>query len=117
MTMTSQSTSESFGISDAAATRILHLLSLETEKDQMLRISISGGGCSGFQYHFLFDDQKLADDRVFEHAGARVLVDDVSLGLLKGSILDYVEDLTSASFVIKNPNAASSCGCGNSFSV
>ena len=108
---------DSFSISDSAAARILYLLSQETEQNQSLRISVSGGGCSGFQYHFLFDDQKLADDVIFEHAGASVLIDDVSLGLLKGSMLDYVEDLASASFVIKNPNAASSCGCGNSFSL
>lgn len=117
MTTQPNSTFESFAISDAAAARILYLLSQEAEQDQSLRISVSGGGCSGFQYHFLFDDQKLADDQVFEHAGASVLIDDVSLGLLKGSMLDYVEDLASASFVIKNPNAASSCGCGNSFSL
>lgn len=117
--MTTQITtpSDSFVISDAAAARILYLLSQENDQNQRLRLSISGGGCSGFQYHFLFDDEKLIDDHVFDHAGAHVIVDDVSLGLLKGSILDYVEDLASASFVIKNPNAASSCGCGNSFSV
>jgi len=117
--MTTQTTipPDSFAISDAAGARILYLLSQEKEQNQRLRISISGGGCSGFQYHFLFDDEKLLDDHVFDHAGAHVIVDDVSLGLLKGSILDYVEDLASASFVIKNPNATSTCGCGSSFSA
>lgn len=104
-------------ISDNAAAKILALLSAEANQNQRLRISVSGGGCSGFQYHFLFDEEKLDEDLVFEHQGAQVIIDEVSLRLLKGSILDYVEDLSSASFVLKNPNAASSCGCGNSFSV
>lgn len=104
-------------ISDRAAERILELLAQETSPDQRLRISVSGGGCSGFQYHFLFDEEKLPDDQLFEYKGAQVVIDEVSLNLLKGSLLDYVEDLAGASFVLKNPNAASSCGCGNSFSL
>lgn len=106
-----------FNITDAAAKRILFLLSEEDTPDQCLRISVQGGGCSGFQYNFLFDSNILAEDIVFDHNGAKVVIDDISLGLLKDSSLDYVEDLSSASFVIKNPNAASSCGCGNSFSI
>jgi iron-sulfur cluster insertion protein len=104
-------------ISDNAAAQILALLAAESNQKQRLRISVSGGGCSGFQYHFLFDEEKLDEDHVFEHQGAQVIIDEISLKLLKGSLLDYVEDLSSASFVLKNPNAASSCGCGNSFSV
>lgn len=107
----------SLTISDHAAKRIIDLLAKESNADQRLRISVSGGGCSGFQYHFLFDEEKLPDDHVFEHQGAQVIIDEISLNLLKGSLLDYVEDLASASFVLKNPNAASSCGCGNSFSL
>lgn len=110
-------TENTFHITDAAAARIVHLLSLESTPDQFLRISVSGGGCSGFQYHFVFDPNQLAEDRVFDHQGAKVIIDDISLGLLNNSILDFVEDLAGANFVIKNPNAASSCGCGNSFSL
>jgi iron-sulfur cluster insertion protein len=108
----------SFAITDAAAERIKILLQEETNPETLkLRISVTGGGCSGFQYHFVFDDQILADDQVFEHQGAYVVIDETSLELLKGSMIDFVEDLAASMFVIKNPNAASSCGCGNSFSV
>lgn len=107
-----------FSITDNAAKRILALLSIEPDKDNLrLRISISGGGCSGFQYHFTLDNQKLDDDVVFIHNAAEVIVDETSLGLLQGSVLDYVEDMVASTFVIKNPNAAASCGCGNSFSI
>jgi iron-sulfur cluster insertion protein len=107
-----------FSITDNAAKRILTLLSTEPNKDSLrLRISISGGGCSGFQYHFTLDDQKLDDDVIFIHNEAEVIVDETSLGLLEGSVLDYVEDMVASTFAIKNPNAAASCGCGNSFSV
>jgi iron-sulfur cluster insertion protein len=74
-------------------------------------------GCSGFQYGLTFDEQTSPDDVVFEHGGVTVVVDDVSLDLLNGAEVDFVEDLMGAAFQIKNPNAASSCGCGNSFSV
>ncbi len=107
-----------FSVTDNAAKRILTLLSEEAKQDNLrLRISVSGGGCSGFQYHFLLDDQQLSDDLIFTHNGAEVIVDEVSLGLLEGSMLDYVEDMVSSSFVLKNPNATASCGCGNSFSI
>lgn len=106
-----------FGITDSAAKRITHLVSQGQVHGKNLRISVSGGGCSGFQYAFLFDDAILAEDQVFEHGNATVIIDDISLGLLEGSVLDYVEDMVASTFVIKNPNAASSCGCGNSFSV
>jgi iron-sulfur cluster insertion protein len=108
---------ELFSMTDAAAQQILELLSQEKEQGCFLRVAISGGGCSGFQYHFTIDDQQLADDCPFVNNGAQVVVDEVSLNLLKGSYLDFVKDLSSASFVIKNPNAASSCGCGNSFTT
>lgn len=110
-------TTDQITITPAAAFRILDLLRQEEDLNQRLRISVSGGGCSGFQYHFLFDDAQLPDDHIFELNGAFVVIDLISLGLLKGSELDYVEDLSGSSFVLKNPNAASSCGCGNSFSL
>ena len=107
-----------FSVTDNAAKRFLTLLSEEVKQDNLrLRISVSGGGCSGFQYHFVLDDQQLSDDLIFAHNGAEVIVDEVSLGLLEGSMLDYVEDMVSSSFVLKNPNATASCGCGNSFSI
>jgi iron-sulfur cluster insertion protein len=104
-------------ISDSAARRIAALKAQEAAEGAFLRIAVSGGGCSGFQYGLSFDEDTSPDDVVFEHGGIRVVVDDVSLDLLNGSEVDFVEDLMGASFQIKNPNAASSCGCGNSFSI
>jgi iron-sulfur cluster insertion protein len=104
-------------ISDSAARRITALKAQEAAEGAFLRIAVSGGGCSGFQYGLSFDEETSPDDVVFEHGGIRVVVDDVSLELLNGSEVDFVEDLMGASFLIKNPNAASSCGCGNSFSI
>ena len=104
-------------ISDNAAKRIAFLVDQEQDSTLMLRVSVLGGGCSGFQYSFLMDDSKLEDDQIFDKDDAKVVIDQTSLQLLNGSQIDYVEDLSASSFVIKNPNAASSCGCGNSFSI
>jgi iron-sulfur cluster insertion protein len=104
-------------ISESAARRIAVLKEQEDAEGAFLRIAVSGGGCSGFQYGLSFDAQKNPDDFVFERDGVAVVVDDVSLDLLNGAEIDFVEDLMGASFQIKNPNAASSCGCGNSFSI
>ena len=104
-------------ISDSAARRIAALKTQEAAEGAFLRIAVSGGGCSGFQYGLSFDEERNPDDVVFEHGGVRVVVDEGSLDLLNGSEVDFVEDLMGASFQIKNPNAASSCGCGNSFSI
>jgi len=104
-------------ISESAAKRITALLAEEGNSRAGMRISVSGGGCAGFQYSFSFDDAVNADDRVFERHGARVVVDEVSLEFLKGSEVDFVEDLLGAYFKVHNPNATSSCGCGSSFSV
>ena len=104
-------------ISDSAAKRVLVLRGLEGDDSLMLRITVSGGGCSGFQYGFSFDNQKNEDDYVFEHQGIGVVTDDASLDLLNGSVIDFVEDLMGASFQIRNPNATASCGCGSSFAV
>jgi iron-sulfur cluster insertion protein len=83
----------------------------------MFRVSISGGGCSGFQYGFSLDDQRNADDREFRRGDVGIVVDEVSLDLLRGSEVDFVEDLIGSYFAIRNPNATSTCGCGSSFSV
>jgi iron-sulfur cluster insertion protein len=104
-------------ISESAARRIAALRQQEQAEAASLRIAVSGGGCSGFQYGLSFDEQRNPDDFLFERDGIQVVVDDVSLDLLNGAELDFVEDLMGASFQIKNPNAASSCGCGNSFSI
>jgi iron-sulfur cluster insertion protein len=104
-------------LTENAARRIAMLRAQEQVEGAFLRIAVSGGGCSGFQYGFTFDDQRNDDDVLFERDGVTVVVDDVSLGLLNGAEVDFVEDLMGASFQIRNPNAASSCGCGNSFSI
>ena len=104
-------------LTESAVRRIASLKAQEQAKNAFLRIAVSGGGCSGFQYGISFDDRKNPDDFVFERDGIAVIVDDTSLDLLNGSEIDFVEDLMGASFQIKNPNAASSCGCGNSFSI
>jgi iron-sulfur cluster insertion protein len=105
-------------ISDTAATRIAYLLGQENSNEILrLRISVFGGGCSGFKYSFTLDSALNTDDQLFEKNGIYVVIDEVSLGLLEGSEIDFVEELGSSSFVMKNPNASSSCGCGNSFSI
>jgi iron-sulfur cluster insertion protein len=104
-------------VTENAARRIAVLRTQEEAEKAFLRIAVSGGGCSGFQYGLSFDKQRNEDDFVFERDGVAVVVDDVSLGLLNGAEVDFVEDLMGASFRINNPNAASSCGCGNSFSI
>ncbi len=107
-----------FSLSDSAAERINHLKTKEGNAALRFRITVKGGGCSGFQYEFDLDGNAQAStDIVFSKNGADVVVDDVSLGLLAGGILDYTEDLSHAGFEIKNPNATARCGCGNSFSV
>lgn len=101
----------------SAAKRVATLKVQENAPNAFLRLSVSGGGCSGFQYGFRFDDSKGAEDRVFERDGVMLVVDEVSLDLVKGAEIDFVEDMMGAAFQVRNPNAASSCGCGNSFSV
>jgi iron-sulfur cluster insertion protein len=104
-------------VTDSAARRVGELATREGNSALMLRLTVSGGGCSGFRYGFNFDDTVNADDHVFEHGGTRVVTDDCSLDLLAGATLDFVEDLMGSSFQVRNPNASSSCGCGSSFAV
>lgn len=104
-------------ITDSAARRVLKLMEKQGNPDLKLRVSVSGGGCSGFQYGFGFDQAPAEGDTVITDKGITVLVDDMSLLYLAGSEIDYVEDLAGSSFQIRNPNAAASCGCGSSFSV
>jgi iron-sulfur cluster assembly accessory protein len=105
-----------FTVSDRAARRIAEIVAGEPATP-MFRVSVEGGGCSGFQYRFDLVAERAADDLVIEKGGARVLVDPVSLGLLNGSEIDFVEDLMGASFRLTNPNATASCGCGTSFAI
>ena len=104
-------------ISDSAAKRVAQLVASEGGAGDMLRVSVSGGGCQGFQYGFSLDDARHDDDTVIEKDGARIVVDQASLGLLSGAVINYKEELVGSRFEIQNPNAASSCGCGNSFAV
>ena len=106
-----------FTVTENAAKRISFLAEQEGDPALMLRVTVSGGGCSGFQYGFDFDKTVNEDDRVAERDGARVVIDEVSLELLNGAEIDFVEDLMGAYFRINNPNATSSCGCGTSFSI
>jgi iron-sulfur cluster assembly accessory protein len=112
----SQTLAEPVTISPSAAKRIAEILSAEPA-GTVLRIAVSGGGCSGFSYGFTLDDTRGADDRLFEQDGARVVIDEMSLDYMKGSQIDFADGLIGQSFQIKNPLAKSSCGCGTSFSV
>lgn len=103
-------------LSDRAAKRIAAILGDEPSHT-MLRVAVTGGGCSGFQYDFVLDDSKAEDDLVIEKAGAIVLIDSASLDFLKGSEIDFSDEMIGAAFKINNPNATASCGCGTSFSV
>lgn len=107
---------EPISLSENAAKQINTLLTKEAE-GTMLRISVLGGGCSGFSYNFSFDGNKQEDDLVLERSGATVLIDEVSQSYLGGSEIDYVDDLIGSAFKINNPNATANCGCGTSFSV
>jgi iron-sulfur cluster insertion protein len=104
-------------LTESAARRVAVLREAEGDASLNLRVTVSGGGCSGFQYSFGFDPAVNEDDRVFERDGVKLVIDEVSLDLLAGSEVDFVEDLMGASFQIRNPNAKSSCGCGASFAI
>ena len=102
---------------DSAATKVRQLIEEEGNESLKLRVFIQGGGCSGFQYGFTFDEEMNEDDTVMEKNGVQLLIDAMSYQYLVGAEIDYKEDLEGAQFVIQNPNAATSCGCGSSFSA
>lgn len=102
---------------DAAAAKVRELVQEENNDALMLRVFISGGGCSGFQYGFTFDEKLGDGDTVIERNGVRLLIDPMSIQYLMGAEIDYSEGLEGAQFVIRNPNASTTCGCGQSFSV
>ena len=102
---------------DAAAIKVRELIDEEGDAALMLRVFISGGGCSGFQYGFTFDQNETDGDTIVVNQGGKLLVDPMSVQYLTGAEIDYSEGLEGAQFVIRNPNAATTCGCGSSFSV
>jgi iron-sulfur cluster assembly accessory protein len=103
-------------LTPSAAARVA-AIAVRQARPAMLRLSVEGGGCSGFQYKFDLADAAEADDSVSETDGVKLLVDPVSLDLLTGSVVDFVESLGGAAFQVSNPNAASGCGCGSSFGI
>jgi len=105
-----------FVVTDAAARRIRHILSSEPE-GTFLRLSVEGGGCSGFSYKYDMTTEQGEDDLIIEKEGAKIVVDRISLDYVKGSQLDYVADLMGSAFKISNPMATAKCGCGSSFAV
>ena len=103
--------------SDAAARKVKDLIDEEGDESLMLRVFISGGGCSGFQYGFTFDQKESEGDTIVENQGVKLLIDPMSIQYLMGAEIDYSENLEGAQFIIRNPNAQTTCGCGSSFSV
>lgn len=102
---------------DAAARKVSELIAGEGNPELKLRVFVSGGGCSGFQYGFTFDESIEEGDAQFQNQGVTLLVDAMSIQYLVGAEIDYREDLEGAQFVIRNPNASTTCGCGSSFNV
>jgi len=105
------------GFTDSAANKVKALIEEEKNPGLKLRVSVDGGGCSGFQYAFAFDENINDDDTVIEKNGATMLVDVTSMQYLNGAEVDYLEGLEGARFIVNNPNAESTCGCGSSFSI
>jgi iron-sulfur cluster insertion protein len=106
-----------FVFTDSAASKVKELIEEEGNPDLKLRVFVTGGGCSGFQYGFTFDEETSEDDTSMEKNGVTLLVDPMSYQYLVGAEIDYTEGLEGSQFVIKNPNATSTCGCGSSFSA
>jgi iron-sulfur cluster insertion protein len=102
---------------DSAASKVKQLIEEEGNPELKLRVFVTGGGCSGFQYGFTFDEAVSDDDTTMEKGGVTLLIDPMSLQYLAGAEIDYQENVEGAQFVIKNPNATSTCGCGSSFSA
>jgi iron-sulfur cluster insertion protein len=103
--------------SDSAANKVSELIADEGNDNLKLRVYVSGGGCSGFQYGFTFDEEVNEDDTCVEKNGVTVLIDAMSIQYLNGAEIDYKEDVSGSQFVIRNPNATTTCGCGSSFSA
>lgn len=110
-------TESPLNFTDAAAMKVSQLIEQEGNRDLKLRVYIQGGGCSGFQYGFTFDEEIQEGDTEIEKLGVKLLIDPLSVQYLMGAEIDYREDLSGAQFIIRNPNATTTCGCGSSFSV
>ena len=108
---------EMITVSDSAVEKIKALIAEEQNPDLMVRMFVEGGGCSGFQYGFTFEEQKSEDDFVFEFNGITILVDAMSAQYVQGAEIDWQESAMGSTFAIRNPNATTTCGCGSSFSV
>ena len=104
-------------LTENAARRIKTLRGMEGNENLKLRLAVNGGGCSGFSYSFALDEAVTAEDVTFDAFGVCLVIDGMSLDLLAGATVDYVEDLVGSAFTVKNPNATATCGCGSSFSV
>jgi iron-sulfur cluster assembly accessory protein len=104
-------------VTEAAAAKIKDLLAEESKTESGLRVFVQGGGCSGFQYGLMIEENGGVGDQTFESNGIKLYVDPVSLSYLKGAQVDFVDTITGGGFTIKNPNATSTCGCGSSFNV
>ncbi|HJN51659.1 MAG: iron-sulfur cluster insertion protein ErpA [Pseudomonadales bacterium] len=102
---------------DAAAKKVKSLIAEDGNENLKLRVFVTGGGCSGFEYGFTFDEDKDDEDTAIENAGVTLLVDPMSYQYLEGAQIDFMEDLQGSRFVVTNPNAETTCGCGNSFSI
>ena len=103
-------------LTDIAAQKVGEFLSTQEQAEAGLRVAVRGGGCSGFQYQLALDEQR-EGDRIFDHDGIRIIVDEMSLRYVDGSTVDYTESLMGAGFQVENPNVVASCGCGSSFRV
>lgn len=117
MSLIEKNTQVPMVFSKAAANKVKELIKEEGNRSLMLRVFISGGGCSGFQYGFTFDEKTGDGDTVVENEGVKLLVDPMSFQYLNGAEIDYSEGMKGSQFVIRNPNATTTCGCGSSFSV
>ena len=115
--MSSTTADNGMVFTDSAANKVKQLIAEEGNPNLKLRVFVTGGGCSGFQYGFTFDENEQEGDTVVENSGVTLLVDPMSYQYLVGAEVDYKEDLSGAQFIINNPNATTTCGCGSSFSV
>ncbi len=114
---TSNVTESAINVSSAAAAKIAELLAEEHKQESGLRVFVQGGGCSGFQYGLMIEDGPGATDKIFESNGVKLYVDPISVRYLKGAEVDFVDNIAGGGFTIRNPNAVSTCGCGQSFTV
>jgi len=117
MSTTTAPVSSAINVSSTAATKIVELLAEEKKQNSGLRVFVQGGGCSGFQYGLMIEDEPGATDQVFESNGVKLFVDPISVRYLKGASVDFVDNVAGGGFTIKNPNAVSTCGCGQSFTT